>query len=349
MPENPENIIEASAAGEPIHASAAGEPIHASAAGEPIHASAAGEPMPADEQIQTGEPIHASAAGERLDRYLRVRLPDLSRAALAEFIGRGGVRVNGRRASKGQLLRLGDRIAIEVETSPPSAANDELQLDVLYEDRWLVAVDKPAGAPSHPLRVGERGTVASALLERYPEMAGVGYRKLEPGLLHRLDTDTSGVLIAARDAATFARLRTAHARGELDKRYLALCSGAVSPQRAQAFLRADQRRVRIESSALTQGRAIETEILSAEPRSAFSLVQVRVAFAARHQVRAHLAALGHPIAGDQLYGGASLPGLTRQFLHASEVTLQHPASDERLSLHAPLPRDLQTVLDTLPP
>jgi 23S rRNA pseudouridine1911/1915/1917 synthase len=292
--------------------------------------------------------VDASAAGERLDRFLRLRLPELSRAALAEFIGRGAVRVNGKRASKGSLLRAGDRIVIqEAEATPRSAADSELQLRVLYEDRWLVAVDKPAGVPSHPLRIGERGTMASALLARYPEMAGVGHRALESGLLHRLDNDTSGVLIAARDATTFTQLRAAHARGELDKRYLALCSGSLTPQRAHAFLRADQRRVRVQTAEFPRARPITTDILSVRQLGAFSLVEVRVAFAARHQVRAHLAALGCPIAGDAQYGGAPQPGLTHHFLHASDVFLRHPFRDDPLQLHADLPADLSAVLAPL--
>jgi 23S rRNA pseudouridine1911/1915/1917 synthase len=292
--------------------------------------------------------VDAAAAGERLDRFLRLHLPELSRAALAEFIGRGGVRVNGKRSSKGAVLQAGDRIAIDAAESPPrSAAAVELQLRVLYEDNWLVAVDKPAGVPSHPLRIGEHGTVASALLARYPEMAGIGHRALEAGLLHRLDNDTSGVLIAARDATTFSQLRAAHARGELDKRYLALCSGSLAPQRAQAFLRADQRRVRVQTNEFPRARSITTDILGVRQLGAFSLVEVRVAFAARHQVRAHLAALGCPIAGDAQYGGAPLPGLAHHFLHASDVFLRHPFRDQALQLHAELPADLTAVLATL--
>jgi 23S rRNA pseudouridine1911/1915/1917 synthase len=293
--------------------------------------------------------VEDAAAGERLDRFLRRRLPSLSRAALAELIKGKAVRVNGRSASKGQLLRAGDRIATDpLQSEPRPAPDSELPLSILYEDAWLVAVDKPAGVPSHALRFGERGTVASALLARYPEMAAVGHRSLEPGLLHRLDTDTSGILVAARDAATFERLRAAHTRAEIDKRYVALCWGRAQPRIAHGFLRADQRRVRVQSEALPRGKPIETEIVSVELRGELSLVTVRVAIAARHQVRAHLAALGHPIAADHLYGGAPLPGLRHQFLHASEVTLLHPVSNQSLHLRSELPSDLAAVLAALP-
>jgi 23S rRNA pseudouridine1911/1915/1917 synthase len=290
-------------------------------------------------------------AGKRLDQVLRRWLPGLSRAAAAEAVATGLVRVNGRRASKGQLLCAGDVLEVSLEAQSRGqgpAADPELALHVLYEDPWLVLVDKAAGVPSAALRAGEKGTVASALLARYPQMAQVGYRPLEPGLLHRLDTDTSGVLLAARDAQTFATLRLAHERGEIDKTYLALCAGAVrAPQQVQGFLRADQRRVRVEAHSFERSRPIHTELLSARTLGSWSLVQVRVTFAGRHQVRAQLAALGHPIAADALYDGPPIAGLERHFLHASELRLLHPHTQQPLSVKAELPAELRAVLDGL--
>jgi 23S rRNA pseudouridine1911/1915/1917 synthase len=292
--------------------------------------------------------VDAAADGERLDRFMRRRLPLISRATLAESIARGAVRVNGRGASKGRLLREGDRIVTNMTDGMPRAAADpSLPLRVLYEDPWLVVVDKAAGVPSHALRPGERATVASALLARYPEMAEVGHRALEPGLLHRLDTDTSGILIAARDTETFARLRAAHESGEIDKQYLALCAGKLDAQTLHGYVQADRRVVRVHEEALPGARAVTTEILSAEARGDHSLVRVRARFAARHQIRAQLAALGHPIAGDALYGGRALPGLTHHFLHASDATLKHPVNGASLQLSAPLPSDLIALLSTL--
>ena len=295
--------------------------------------------------------VDAAAAGERLDHFARRHWPQLSRMALAALIARGAVRVNGRSASKGRLLCEGDRVEAAEADLPASAqpeADPALPLRVLYEDKWLVVVDKAAGVPSHALRPGERATVASALLARYPEMAGVGYRPLEPGLLHRLDTETSGILIAARDSATFDQLRAAHARGAIDKQYLALCAGRLEPRVEHAYLNAAQRRVRVTRQPTPGARPISSEIRQATLLAgAWSLVQVGVAFAARHQVRAHLAALGHPIAGDALYGGPSLPGLTHHFLHASDAALKHPVSGEALQIHAELPEDLAALVAEL--
>jgi 23S rRNA pseudouridine1911/1915/1917 synthase len=292
--------------------------------------------------------VGAADAGKRLDQVVRQLLPGLSRAALADAIASGLVRVNGRRASKGVLVQLGD--VLQLELLEPSvgggpAADPTLTLPVLYEDAFLVVVDKPAGVPSAALRTGERGTVASALLAHYPEMAGVGYRPLEPGLLHRLDTHTSGVLLAARDVDTFAALRLAHEHGEIGKSYVALCVGRVqAPQTVRGFLRADQRRVRVQSEPLTGARAVQLELVSSAPHGAWSLVEVHVPFAARHQVRAQLSAIGHPIAGDTLYGGPSLPELNRHFLHAAELRLRHPKTDQPLQVRAPLPAELQRAL-----
>jgi 23S rRNA pseudouridine1911/1915/1917 synthase len=293
--------------------------------------------------------VDAEAAGERFDHFLRRQLPTLSRAALHELIERGGVRVNGRVARKGSALRAGDRVesVAPIDTSGRPAPSANFALRVLYEDRWLVAVDKPAGVPSHALRAAESNTVASALLARYPEMAEVGHRALEPGLLHRLDTDTSGILLAARDAESFDRLREAHVRGEIDKRYIALCLGTPEPQRAAGFLRADRRRVRVAAEPFDGAKPIQTELAVLESLGRFTLIELRVAFAARHQVRAHLAALGHPLVGDALYGGESLPGLGRHFLHASRVELQHPWQAQRLQLTAELPEDLSALVASL--
>ena len=207
-------------------------------------------------------------AAMRLDHYLRERVSglSLSRRQLMSLFQAGHVRVNGRLASKGTRVQSGDRIelaGIPAETGPE--ADDDLPLRIIYEDSQLIAVDKPAGIPSHALRAGERGTVVSALLARYPELRGVGYRELESGLLHRLDGDTSGLLLAARDQATFETLRAAHERGEFEKRYLALVRGRPAPQVLRGYLRADRRTVRVRSEPFADAKAVALELLTSEP------------------------------------------------------------------------------------
>jgi 23S rRNA pseudouridine1911/1915/1917 synthase len=220
-----------------------------------------------------------------------------------------------------------------------------VRLCIIYEDQHLVAVDKPAGIPSHALRPGERGTVVSALLARYPELRGVGYRELESGLLHRLDRDTSGVLLAARDQATFDELREAHERGAFEKRYLALVRGRPEPGVITGYLRADRRTVRVRSEPFVGAKAVALELVRSDAYGKFSLVEVRLSRAARHQVRAQLAARGWPIVGDAQYGGDELPGLGRHFLHASEVRFPHAGA--LLKVESPLSQELVGALDRL--
>jgi 23S rRNA pseudouridine1911/1915/1917 synthase len=155
-------------------------------------------------------------------------------------------------------------------------------------------------------------------------------------------------MLAARDADAFAALRAQLERGEIDKRYLALCAGCpAAPAMHEAWLSARGRRVSVRAAPFASARRIRTELLDAQPAGDHALVSVRVHVARRHQVRAHLAALGHPIAGDSVYGGETLPGLARHFLHASELHFTHPRTAERVSVQAPLPAELQSVLTTL--
>jgi 23S rRNA pseudouridine1911/1915/1917 synthase len=207
-----------------------------------------------------------------------------------------------------------------------AAPDPELSLDVLVENVGYVVVAKPAGVPSHPLKEGEVGTLAGALVARYPEMRDVGYSKREPGILHRLDNDTSGVMLAARDQATFDALRQQLQAGEIEKRYLARCQGIVpAPMIIDTPIAndpRDSRRVR----ACTDPREIKrlraqpatTEVLTSTPAEHGSLIEVRANNARRHQIRAHLASIGHPLLGDPLYGGPS-PG--RHLLHAVSIQL----------------------------
>jgi 23S rRNA pseudouridine1911/1915/1917 synthase len=303
--------------------------------------------------------VDAEEVGQRLDRFLVARVPGMSRARARSLTADGRVRINGRRAKKGDRVGSGDQVRLD--EPPPASAwaaepDPDLPLRVVHEDARVVVVDKDAGVPSHPLRPGETGTVAQALLARYPEMAGVGYGPREPGLVHRLDTDTSGLLVAARDTDAFERLRASLRQGAFDKGYVALCAGRLgAPQIVDwpiATDRSHPRRVRVcrdpgEATRL-RARPAETEVLEAEavpglPGGPFTYVTVRARMARRHQVRAHLAALGHPLAGDALYGGPALPGLDRHFLHASHLELPHPDGGV-VKVTAPVPEALKALL-----
>lgn len=297
------------------------------------------------ERIELGP----EAAGTRLDRLLADRQRGLGRAAVRRLIEAGQVLIDGRRGRAG--TRLWEGAVLELRDWPESTAatpDPELALSVLHEDGRLLVVDKPAGVPTHPLRAGERGTLAGALLARYPELAGVGHGEREPGLLHRLDTDTSGLLLVARDTESFARLQALLQGGGLDKRYEALCAGQLTaPTSERAWLSARGSRVTVRGEAFRHAVEIETEVLESAAHGDFSLVQLRAHLARRHQLRAHLAFLAHPIAADALYGGPPVAGLKRHYLHANFLAFEHPFTGERVAVDAPRPEALQGVLDTL--
>jgi len=224
-------------------------------------------------------------------------------------------------------MAVGERVTLESLPGPVdfhAAPDADLALEVLLETDAYVVVDKPAGVPSYPLKEGELGTLAGALVARYPEMRGVGYSKREPGILHRLDTDTSGVMLAARDQDTFDELRRMLEAGEIEKRYLARCTGIVPApfviETPIANDPRDRRKVRVCTDPREIKRlgaqAARTEVLSSTPAAHGSLIEVRANNARRHQIRVHLASIGHPLLGDPLYGG---PPLEHHLLHASSL------------------------------
>ncbi|HJL18792.1 MAG TPA: RluA family pseudouridine synthase [Sandaracinaceae bacterium LLY-WYZ-13_1] len=293
--------------------------------------------------------------GVRLDVVLVRRVDGMSRAKARRMIHDGLVRLNGRRPRKGTRLANGDRIELREMPRPSDfvpAPSPELPLEVVHEDDAVVVVEKPAGLPTHPLRPHERETLANALLARYPEMEGVGYALREPGILHRLDNDTSGLLVAARDAAAFEALRAALRAARIDKRYRALVDGRLEgPTEVDVPIAphpTDPRRVHpcVDEAdrRLPAARAARTEILEARLRRRTTLLEVRATVAVRHQIRAHLASLGHPLVGDWLYGG-SMDALSRHFLHASYVGFAHPGDGRPVEVRSALPPELARVLD----
>jgi 23S rRNA pseudouridine1911/1915/1917 synthase len=276
--------------------------------------------------------IEEEDAGLRVDVILVRRVPELSRARAKALIEEGAVRVDGRRVKKSYIVSVGDRVTLEKTPGLVdfyAAPDSGLALDVLVETDGYVVVDKPAGVPTHPLKEGELGTLAGALVARYPEMRDVGYSRREPGILHRLDNDTSGVVLAARDQTTFERLREQLQEGQIEKRYLARCQGSVPApiviDTPIANDPRDRRRVCVckDPREIKRLRAqpAQTEILTSTPAEHGSLIEVRANNARRHQIRAHLASIGHPLLGDTLYGGPPLAPPNRHLLHALSIQL----------------------------
>ncbi len=298
------------------------------------------------------ERVPEGSAPERLDKLV-ARLFGVSRARAMDWIAEGRVKVNGLRGPKAQMVDAGALVAVELPPSDAPAPQPDLPIRVVHADAHLVVIDKPAGMPSHPLKPGELGCAANGLVARFPELAQVGPPR-EAGLVHRLDTDTSGLLLAARTEAAHANLRAQFTARTVEKGYLALVSGELHAggeiDLPLAHDPRDPRKVRAASdpewAALHDARPALTRFSPLERRGGFTLLDVEIATGVLHQIRAHLAFIGHPLAGDALYEGPSLPGLSRHFLHASQLGFAHP-DGTRVRYQSPLPADLRAILDAL--
>ena len=299
-------------------------------------------------------------AGLRLDVFIRERFPGCGRSRARALLRQGAVLLNDRRATAGQRLEAGDRVNFRrapEQTAFEPQVNLAFELELLFEDAHLVAVNKPPHLPSHPLRSDERDTVVNFLLARFPEMLDVGYRPREGGLVHRLDGGTSGLMLAARTRPAFEALRLQLRSSELDKRYLALCAGELSApiELRHRLLVAHRRKVVVQKRCSSGGVWVRSWILRRslfDSRTALgplSLLWLKAPRAVRHQLRAQLAAIGHPIVGDRLYQGPELAPLDRHFLHASEIRFRHPVSARPLRLRAPLSDDLRSCLAGIAP
>ncbi len=302
---------------------------------------------------------HAIAgSGERLDRQILRLYPWLDRSTVLELISAGHVLIAGRPAKKGVRLEAGDVLDCRDIPEPADLRlqpNPDLPLKILFEDDSVLALDKPAGQPTHPLRFIETDTLANALIARFPELAGIGDDRLFPALLHRLDTQTSGLVLAAKTPAAYANLRAQFRRFSVQKHYTALVHGRVdSPGRLDAPLTHQTRTPCKMAVARNPDKVPKNDCFAAatswvplETGREFSLLDVTIYTGVTHQIRCHLAAAGHPIAGDSLYGSPlspsafSLPpsAYSRHWLHAARLIASHPATGKSLDLSCPLPPD----------
>lgn len=291
--------------------------------------------------------IVESERGARLDAVVHGRLGTEGRRAVGERFARGGVRCDGRSARKGDVAVPGSVIVVAAQPSPV-VPDSSAPLDVRFVSAAFVVVAKPAGQPTVPIRRGEPGTLASALAARFPEVVGLGRRPEDAGLVHRLDTATSGLLVAARTAAAHDQLARALSAGEVDKRYLAVVSGGPPSAEGEVTLPLEPggrsgRRV-IVASGSVRGHAACTRY-RVIARGERSLVEASASPAYRHQVRVHLAAIGCAIVGDGLYGGAFEPALGgRHALHASRIAWAGAPGLEGFEVDLALPEELERLV-----
>jgi 23S rRNA pseudouridine1911/1915/1917 synthase len=307
--------------------------------------------------------VEASEEGLRLDVAVSSHLPDVSRAQARRWIAEERVLLDGERARPSRPCRRGQRIEVEIPLPLPAEPRPEaIPLDVLYEDSELIVVNKPPGMVVHPSPGHPSGTLVNALLAHAKDLSGVG-GVARPGIVHRLDSGTSGVLVVAKSDRAHRALAAQFQRRSVEKRYLAVVLGSPPARLAidRAIGRDPVHRTKI-SSRSSRGREARTEIALEEALPLSSLVAVRIHTGRTHQIRVHLSEAGHPVVGDRAYGapgpkaqlprrGAAAFRLLRDFprpaLHALELSLRHPAEDRPMRWRAPLPPDLTELLRKL--
>jgi len=306
----------------------------------------------------------------RLDRFLASVLPAHSRSQIQRLIEEGHVKVDDRAAKSNLRVRPGQQIAVDIPEPVDAAPQPEaLPLPIVYQDHDVIVVDKPAGMVVHPAAGHSSGTLVNALLHHVDDLSGIGGEK-RPGIVHRLDRGTSGLLVVAKHDAAHDALSKQFQNREVEKEYFALVWGEVmAGRRIDAPIGRDPGNRKKMSAAMSAGkgsgdsnrirrsREAVTRIVAAEHFGRMlTLVKVAIHTGRTHQIRVHLSAIGHPVVGDPLYGGVHrrVPGdlravthLDRPFLHAARLAFMHPTDGRRMEFNSPLPADLQGVLDEL--
>jgi 23S rRNA pseudouridine1911/1915/1917 synthase len=305
-------------------------------------------PLPALQIDATARRLTADRSYERLDRFLAEHAPELSRSAAARLLREGHATLNGHAARPADRVAAGD----VVEFQPPSPtslrpAPEQIPLEVLYEDDDFLVVVKPAGMVVHPAPGHGTGTLVHALLGRGGRWSTAG-GEARPGIVHRLDRGTSGLMLAARSDAAHRNLSGQLAARTLSRTYLAIVRGRPRPEQGVvegAIGRHPRDRKRM--AVVERGREARTRYRLVESRGGYSLLELELDTGRTHQIRVHLAALGHPVAGDETYAGRRAGEPDRPMLHATRLRLRHPATGERLEFEAPPPADFAAFWESL--
>ena len=306
--------------------------------------------------------VSSEAAGARLDTFVASQLRDISRTRIQRAIEDGDVLVNERTAKSSYRVRAGDHIEIDLPEPPPVDLQPEpIPLNIVYEDDDLIVVDKPAGLVVHPGAGQEAGTLANALVYHFNELSGTAGR-IRPGIVHRIDKETSGLLVVAKNDVTHEKLSEQFRNREVFKLYIALVYGRVSQQQGEIEARlgrSPHHRTRMAVLRGGAGRTAHTIFEAAERYTEFTLLKVQIKTGRTHQIRVHMAHIGHPIVGDAAYGSGrdnavrdpaikrEIRGLGRQFLHSAQLAFVHPRSGARLEFSSPMPPALLHFLALL--
>lgn len=293
---------------------------------------------------------------DRLDRALQALLPEYSRANVKDLIAEGRARLNGRRCKKGGRVGPGDEIVVlGLPEGPPPLPDFDTGLAAVYEHKGVLVVDKPAGIATHPLSPEERGTLANRIVAYWPQARGVGGKPLEPGLIHRLDAGTRGLVLVALDNDIFDALRHDMKMRRIGKTYLALVRGTLDTKSGEIRQPLARHPSRAGAMVAARGEAFRGKPLQAVTRYRVigdngdaSLVELDLITGVTHQLRVHLAGLGHPVLGDALYGPEGAPEVKApdqvpgrdHALQASSLSFRHPATEKDVKVHAPRPLSL---------
>jgi len=320
-------------------------------------------------ETKTNFVVGSEHAGRRLDHFLVSQLPDSSRSRIQQLIAQKKVRIDGKSAKASLLLRGGEQIETvgEVERPPLRAMPEEILLDVVYEDDDIAVVNKPSGMMVHAGAGAtdderNRGTLVNALLHRFGALSGVG-GELRPGIVHRLDKETSGLIVVAKNDAAHRKLGAQFSERKVKKTYVALVHGWLKTDKgtiSSPISRDAIRRVRMTTRRSGGREAITKYSVTRRIESdfgKFTLLTVKIETGRTHQIRVHMASLGHPVVGDALYGAPrkirckSGPAisLSRNFLHSAELQFEHPRTGELLSFSSPIPEALVEFLGRLDP
>jgi len=297
--------------------------------------------------------VDSNDAGKRLDSLLHERLPEFSRSRLQSWIKDDRVLVDDAPSKASQILRGGESISVEpANLAPLKAEAEELPLKILHEDADVVVVDKVAGMVVHAGAGHDKGTLVNALLHHFGSLSSLS-GDMRPGIVHRIDRETSGILVVARTDQAHQSLATQFHDRRVDKTYLAMVHGRMKQKEGRVLTpiaRDPVRRTRM-TAKLGTGRSAVTHYRVLEELGKFSFLEVKIATGRTHQIRVHLSSIGHPVMGDRLYGAPGrvpgLPEFSRFYLHAHKLAFDSPSTGERIGVESPLPPEFSALLEAL--